>query len=128
GVLIGIAAAIKLTPLVLLLYFLVRKEYRAAIWLIGTTVALTVVGFIVSWTGSLHYWFGSSGGARAISASAYFTNQTIDGMLTRWALPHPVQSGLWLLLSLALAGFAAVGIRRATRMGDTALAVMIAGA
>ncbi|HEY4455240.1 MAG TPA: glycosyltransferase 87 family protein [Pseudonocardiaceae bacterium] len=128
GILIGIAAAIKLTPLVLLLYFLVRKEYRSAIWMAATAAALSVAGFIVSWTGSLHYWFGSSGGARAISASAYFTNQTIDGMLTRWALPHPVQSALWLLLSLVLVGFAAVGIRRATRMGDTALAVVIAGA
>jgi alpha-1,2-mannosyltransferase len=128
GVLIGIAAAIKLTPLVVLLYFLVRKEYRSAIWMAGTAAVLTVIGFVVSWTGSLHYWFGSSGGARAISASAYFTNQTIDGMLTRWALPHLVQSGLWLLLSLALAAIAAIGIRRATRIGDTALAVVIIGA
>lgn len=128
GILIGIAAAIKLTPLVLLLYFLVRKEYRSAIWTIVTAAALSVVGFLVSWTDSLHYWFGSSGGARAISASAYFTNQTIDGMLTRWALPHPVQTAVWVLLSLALTAFAAVGIRRATHMGDTALAVMIVGA
>ena len=128
GVLIGIAAAIKLTPAVFLLYFLLRKDFRAALWTIATAAALTVLGFLLSWTDSMHYWFGSSGGAREIGASGYFTNQTIDGMLTRWALPPAVQSGLWVVASLALVCVAAVGIRRARRMGDTALAVVITGA
>jgi alpha-1,2-mannosyltransferase len=125
GIPIGIAAAIKLTPAVFLLYFLLRKDFRAAIWMTATALALTTFGFVVSWSDSVRFWFGSSGGARSISATPYYTNQTIDAVLSRWGVPHPAQTVLWLLGSALLVGFAAAGIRRASRMGDTALAVMV---
>jgi alpha-1,2-mannosyltransferase len=124
GVLIGIAAAVKLTPAVFLLYFLLRKDFRAAMWMTATAMAATAVGFVVSWSGSLRYWFGS-GGARSISGSTYATNQTIDGLLARWGLPDPPRTALWLFCSALLVVVAAAGIRRATRLGDTALAVVI---
>lgn len=127
GVLIGIAAAVKLTPAVFLLYFLVRKDFRAAIWMTATAAACTVFGFVVSWSGSVQYWFGSSGGARTIGASAYYSNQTLDALLSRWALPSSVQTGLWLLGCAVLTCVAAIAIRRAGRMGDTVLAVVITG-
>jgi alpha-1,2-mannosyltransferase len=126
-VLIGIAAAVKLTPAVFLLYFLLRKDFRAAIWMTATAAACTVLGFVVSWSGSVQYWFGSSGGARTIGASGYYSNQTVDAVLSRWALPSSVQTGLWLLGSAVLTGLAAVAIRRAVRAGDTVLAVVITG-
>jgi hypothetical protein len=65
GVLIGIAAAVKLTPAVFLLYFLLRKDVRAAVRMTVTAVTATVLGFVVSWSGSLKYWFGSGRGRSA---------------------------------------------------------------
>ena len=125
GVLIGVAAAIKLTPAVFLVYFLLRKDYRSALRMTITAAVITLLGFAVSWSGSLKYWFGSSGGARSISGSAFFTNQTIAGALARWNWPHGVQTALWLTGSLLLLGVTALGIRRATRMADTPLALVV---
>jgi alpha-1,2-mannosyltransferase len=125
GVLIGVAAAIKLTPAVFVLYFLLRKDYRAALTATITGLAVTAVGFAVSWSGSLKYWFGSSGGMRGISGSAYVTNQTIAAALTRWALPKPTQTALWVLGSLVLLVLAVAAIRRAHRLGDTPLAMVV---
>jgi alpha-1,2-mannosyltransferase len=128
GVLIGIAAAIKLTPAVFLLYFLLRKDFRSAARLALTAAALTVLGFVVNWSGSLKYWFGSSGGARSVSGSAFFTNQTIDGALARLSLPHVEQTLLWLVLSALVLAFGAIGIRRAQRLGDAPLAMVVTAA
>jgi alpha-1,2-mannosyltransferase len=41
GVLTGIAAAIKLTPLVFLLYFLARRDLRGAVSLAGSFLVTT---------------------------------------------------------------------------------------
>ncbi|HWE88593.1 MAG TPA: glycosyltransferase 87 family protein [Pseudonocardiaceae bacterium] len=125
GVLIGVAAAIKLTPAVFVLYFLLRKDYRAAATATITGLAVTALGFAVSWSGSLKYWFGSSGGVRGISGSAYVTNQTLAATLTRWALPKPTQTALWVLGSVVLLVFAVAAIRRANRLGDTPLAMVV---
>lgn len=125
GLLIGIAAAIKLTPAVFLLYFLLRKDFRAAAWLAGSAAALTVLGFVVNWSGSLTYWFGASGGARSISGSAFFTNQTVDGFLARLSVHGFARTVLWLGLCAVLAGLAVLAIRRALRLGDVPLAVTV---
>ena len=125
GVLIGIAAAIKLTPAVFLVYFLVRRDYRSALRLAVTAGVLTLLGFAVSWSGSLKYWFGSTGGARSIGGSAYYTNQTVAGALARTTWPAGAQFGLWVLAGLLLLALTAVAIRRAVRAGDVPLAVVV---
>ncbi|OLT20730.1 hypothetical protein BJF78_09190 [Pseudonocardia sp. CNS-139] len=47
GLLVGIAAAVKLTPAAFVLYFLLRRDYRAAAVAAVTGVAATLVGFAV---------------------------------------------------------------------------------
>ena len=127
GVLVGVAAAVKLTPGVFVLYFLLRKDYRAAATAAVSALVATAVGFLISWRGSRQFWFGHSEGARTVSGSAYYSNQTLDGFLARLSLPHLEQSALWVSAVGVVLVVAAIGIRRAHTMGDRVLAMSLTG-
>ena len=58
GLLIGIAAAIKLTPAAFVLFFLLRRDVRAAVVTVVTAAVATGIGFVVDATSSARYWFG----------------------------------------------------------------------
>ncbi|MGW1679454.1 glycosyltransferase family 87 protein [Saccharopolyspora sp. NPDC002376] len=122
GLLIGIAAAIKLTPAAFLLFLLFRKEFRAAVTAVVTAAFGTLVGFALNYQASVEYWFGK-GPAHGVSGSAFHTNQSIMGGLARLELAPSVQNGLWLLLSLACAAVVAYAVRRT----EPALAVVANG-
>jgi alpha-1,2-mannosyltransferase len=56
GVAIGIAAGIKLTPLIFVVYFLLTRRIRAAVVSSVTFVATVLLGFLVVPGPSAHYW------------------------------------------------------------------------
>jgi alpha-1,2-mannosyltransferase len=123
GLLIGIAAAVKLTPAVFILYFLLRKDYRAACTATISGVAATAVGFLVSWSGSVRFWFGAAGGARSVSGSKYFANQSIDGFVGRLGLSRSAHTLLWLAGVSVILIIAVFAIRRAHALGNAPLAM-----
>jgi alpha-1,2-mannosyltransferase len=125
GLLIGIAAAIKLTPAVFLLFFLLRKDYRTSTTIVVSAAAASLIGFVASWSGSWLYWFGASGGARSISGTGFIGNQSIDGGLARWGLSKHDQNTWWLLLVAVALVFAVIGIVRAHRMSNAPLAMVV---
>jgi alpha-1,2-mannosyltransferase len=125
GLLIGITAAIKLTPAVFLLYFLIRRDLRTATVTIISGAIATAVGFAVLPRESVRYWFGGFAGAAGVSGSPYANNQTVQAALARLSLPPPVQSGLWLLIAAVVLVAAVVGIRRALRRSHDVLAIVI---
>ncbi|MGP4020327.1 glycosyltransferase family 87 protein [Saccharopolyspora sp. 5N708] len=111
GLLIGIAAAIKLTPVAFLLFFLFRKDFRAAVVVVVTAIIGTLAGFALNYQAAVEYWFGK-GPAHGVSGSAFHTNQSIMGGLARLELPSPAQHALWLVLSLACTAVVVFAIRR----------------
>jgi alpha-1,2-mannosyltransferase len=127
GMLVGIAAAVKLTPGVFLLYFLLRKDYRAAATAAVTWLAATAVGFGIAWHGSVEFWFGSGKGARQVGGSPYFSNQTVAGFLARLGLPHPLQHGVWLTVVCCVFVIAVAAVRRAHQLGEPGLAMAATG-
>ena len=118
----GIAAAVKLTPAVFLLFFLARKDFRASITLVVTAATSTLLGFLINAEASLDYWFGS-GPAGGVSGSAFHTNQSIMGGLVRLELPTSVEMALWLALCAPLTVLALRTIRRV----DAVLAMSVTG-
>jgi alpha-1,2-mannosyltransferase len=122
GLLIGIAAAIKLTPAAFLLFFLFRKDFRAAATAVVTAIIGTLAGFALNYQAAVEYWFGK-GPAHGVSGSAYHTNQSIMGGLARLELPVAAQNALWLVLALACAAVVAFAIGRT----EPALAVTANG-
>ena len=107
---VGLATAIKLTPALFILYFLVTRQWRVALTAGLTAVGVTAGTFLVAGHESVEY-FGSvlwdTGRIGAVDATA---NQSLAGLLAR-LYDSPVTPGLmWLAFALLLL---AVGLSRA---------------
>jgi alpha-1,2-mannosyltransferase len=111
GLLVGIAAAIKLTPAAFVLFFLLRGERRAAAVAVATAAAATALGFAVDASSSARYWFG--GPAAGVSGSVFYTNQTIQAVLARAEVPAVVAKAFWLVAAAALLALIVPVVRRA---------------
>jgi alpha-1,2-mannosyltransferase len=127
GALIGLAAAVKLTPAAFVLFFLVRRDARAACTAAGSFVAVTAIGFAVAWHDSVRYWtsivfqVGRAGSLQSAS------NQSILAVLARAGLdPHtPTGIATWLALSVVAAAVACRGIRQAFAASEDCLALSL---
>lgn len=111
GLLIGIAAAIKLTPAVFVLYFLLRRDFRAAATAVVAGAVATAVGFLVAPAESWRFWLDNP--VSGVSGSPFFTNQTFQAVLVRAGVDGLAGRVCWVLLSAALLALAVPVIRRA---------------
>ncbi|GAB3738197.1 glycosyltransferase 87 family protein [Amycolatopsis oliviviridis] len=100
GIGVGLAAAVKLTPMAFLLFFLVRKDFRGALTAMGTFLAASAVAFAVAPEASARYWFGGLAGASGISGTSFHTNQTLQAVLARFGAESA--KPWWLVLTGAL--------------------------
>ena len=87
GWLIGIAAAIKITPLAMLLYFLVRKEIKPIITAGISAIVATAIAAAVRWDVAWEYFTVNllsmgSGGEIGVQ-TAYQSNSSLKGFLER---------------------------------------------
>ncbi|OLZ50838.1 glycosyltransferase 87 family protein [Amycolatopsis keratiniphila] len=98
GIGVGLAAAVKLTPMAFLLFFLVRKDFRGALTAVGTFLAASAVAFAVAPEASARYWFGGFAGASGISGTSFHTNQTLQAVLTRFGVESAAKP-LWIVLT-----------------------------
>ena len=111
GLLVGIAAAIKLTPAAFVLFFLLRRDVRAAVVTVVTAAVATGIGFAVDPASSARYWFG--GPASGVSGSVFYTNQTIQAVLARAEVPALAAKAVWLVATVALLVLIVPVVRRA---------------
>jgi len=124
GLLLGLAIALKLTPAVFLLYFLLRRDGRAALTAIASFVVATLAGFLLAWQDSLEYWTATVRNTDRIGSAALNTNQNIAGALARLDLSRGVQFGLWTLACFAVLAVTVWGAQRALQAGEPVLALM----
>ncbi|WP_156755576.1 glycosyltransferase 87 family protein [Actinokineospora pegani] len=96
GLLVGIAIAVKLTPAVFLLYFLLRRDFRAAVVTCLSAAACTALAFVLAWQESLDFWFTGAGPTDRMAGSAIVTNQTVAGALARFGIDAPYDKMVWL--------------------------------
>jgi alpha-1,2-mannosyltransferase len=111
GLLIGIAAAIKLTPAAFVLYVLLRREYRAAAVAAASGALVTGLAFLVAPGPSWKFWLDNPAGG--VSGSPFFTNQTFQSVLVRAGVDGSLKTVLWLVLSVGVLALAVPAIRRA---------------
>ena len=86
GFLTGIAAGIKLVPLIFIPYLIVTRKFREAAMVIAGFVFTVLVGFAVIPKDSSKYWFGGlfyNGGRTGFTG--WLGNQSLDGLITRLA-------------------------------------------
>ncbi len=112
GVLLGIAIALKLTPAVFLLYFLMRRDIRAAVTAAGGFAAATALGFALAWRDSVQYWTATVADTGRIGTATWNTNQNASGALARLGLGETAHFAVWTLASVATLGLTVWAVRR----------------
>ena len=117
GILIGLAAAIKLTPLIFIPYFLVTRQWRAAIIACSTFVAATGIAFVVARHESVVYWSDKLFETSRVGDLATIQNKSVLGLLARWDLGGAAQALIWVAIGLAIVAVALWQARRQFRVG-----------
>ena len=118
GIGIGLAAGIKLVPLIFIPYLLLAGKFRQAAVAAGTFAATVVVGFLALPGPSASYWLtgyfmrpGRTGSVHSL------VNQSLLGMLARlYGTVGPAQAA-WLPLALGVAAAGLVGGAMLSRTG-----------
>jgi alpha-1,2-mannosyltransferase len=83
GVLVGLAAAVKLTPLVFVPYFLVTGQRRAALRATGAFLAAAALAAVVLPGDSVDFWTHAVFTTSRVGDVASAGNQSLNGMLLR---------------------------------------------
>jgi len=125
GIGVGIAAAVKLTPGVFLLFFLLRRDRRSAARAGLSFAACTSAAFALAPHDSLRYWTQIAYQPARIGGIAYAANQSILGTLARFGLSNPARAWLWLVLCLLVAALAVTGMRGALQTGHVTHALLL---
>lgn len=128
GVMVGAATAIKLTPGLFIVYFVVSRQWRLALWSAASAAGVTLASWVVMPHLSSEYWFHLSDlqnrvvtGAGSLANSS---NGSIQGMFDAgWAsAPSILVKGVTVIVALA-ALWAAVYVHRRGRSLEAALIV-----
>lgn len=118
GTLLGVAAAIKLSPLAMGLFFLVRRDLRAIVVAGVSAVACTVLAALVRWDATVEFFSTTLRGMGTESEfgvnTAYQSNSSIKGVIMRFFNSQELLDAhgtlvnvLWLVFSLLLIGLGA---------------------
>lgn len=127
GLGVGLAAAIKLTPLIFVAYLLVTRQLKAAAVALATFAATALVGFAVLPRDSAKYWGGAFIESSRVGNADSTGNQSIAGLLARTAHAHTAPTLPWIALSGLVTVAGLLLARWAHRQGEELLAVTIVG-
>ncbi len=124
GIGVGIAAAIKLTPAIFIVFFLLARRTKAALIAAGTFILCGLIGFGVAPHASTLYWEHLSHDTKRVGAP-YISNQSPYGTAIRIAEGQGHIGAWWIVVPLAFAVIgltvAAILARRQDWLGATAV-------
>jgi len=123
GIGIGLAAAIKLTPGVFLVYLLLSGRWRAAMVSAATAVGATLLAAIVAPDASRTYFTELLWDTSRIGDLGYVSNQSLLGLVTRHAEGG---RGIWLCLVIMVLIIWGYGLRRADLLTGFAMTGVVA--
>ena len=123
GLLVGIAAGIKLTPLVFGLYFLMRKDWRGLANMAVGFAGTVLLGWLLRPAESLQFWLEILPDTSRIGGAGYVDNLSIKGALLHFGVSHDAVTLPWIVLSLATVVLAAVLVRAASAQGARVIAI-----
>jgi len=110
---IGLAAAVKLTPLIFIPYLLLIRRYRQAATAAGVFVATVVLGWAILPRDSRTYWAGGLVfNANRIVFLGTRGNQSLRGVITRLAGSVTAGTAPWIVAAvlIVIAGLAAAAV------------------
>ncbi|MFJ5986840.1 glycosyltransferase 87 family protein [Lentzea sp. NPDC092896] len=89
GLLVGLAAAIKLTPAIFVLLFLSRRRWRPALTAVATFAACSLLAWVLAPGQSKQFWFHAMFDPERVGGLSYSANQSLRGLLFRLGAPEP---------------------------------------
>lgn len=98
GILVGLAVAIKLTPIVFFLLFLLRRDGRAMVIGGASFLLFTGIGFLAMPSASVEYWTSTLSQTDRIGDPGYAANQSVNGLLARFGVDSTLA---WFAVALA---------------------------
>ncbi|WP_406289848.1 glycosyltransferase 87 family protein [Embleya sp. NBC_00896] len=130
GIGVGVAAGLKLTPAIFIVYLLITRRFRAAGVATGAFAATVVVGLVTAPAASAYYWshiVSISGKVNDQLSVGTLNNQSVQGMFTRMLGEGGAATGLWLLVCLIVGALGLLAAARASLRGDELVGVVITG-
>ncbi|WP_285611324.1 glycosyltransferase 87 family protein [Actinokineospora globicatena] len=125
GVLIGIAAAVKLTPLIFIAHLALTRRWADAARAMATFVVLNLAAAVVLPLDTLWFWTKALIDGNDATTNSWIGNQSLNGIFQR--LTGEDRGALFLYATTAViaVGLAAVVVRRLYRQGDDLGALLV---
>ncbi|MFC9254429.1 glycosyltransferase 87 family protein, partial [Amycolatopsis thailandensis] len=111
GLLIGVAAAIKLTPAFFILFFLFRKDFRSAARVVAGFLGAGLLMFAFAPGASAKFWTDVLFDTSRIGDRGYVGNQSLRGMLARFGFGS-AEEIVWVLAAVVVVALTAFLIAR----------------
>jgi alpha-1,2-mannosyltransferase len=130
GLMVGLAAAIKVAPVVFFAYFLVTRRWRALAVSMATSVAAVALTWLLMPGDTIQYFRHTIFDIARIGGLAFASNQSLRGVIERNPALDSIRGVLWMTATVAVLALAVVAIEVSRRLGDTVgamLSVAIAG-
>lgn len=127
GVPVGLAMAVKLTPGVFVVHYLLARRWREAFTAIATAASVTLLAWAVMPESSFAFWGAALSDPARLGPNAGTSNQSIHGVLLRIGPDGTAGTVLWLVLLLVVGGFGFWLARRRWLAGDSIGEVAVLG-
>lgn len=125
GVLIGVAAAIKLTPLIFVPHLFFTGRWKDGLRALGTFVALEAVMFAVIPVDAARFWRDSATDPSRVGSVHWIFNQSLNGLVNRASALAPWSLAVAVGVAAVLAVPAVWLVVRLHRRGEDAGALLV---
>lgn len=124
GLLVGLAAAVKLTPAMFVLFFIVRRDWRSLAWSAVGFGAAVLLALGLAPTDSRLYWTSLVFQSTRIGQPSFAANESLYGILARLTSSAEVHGVLWPMLCSAVLAVGLYATYRARRAGEDVVAIL----
>ncbi|GAA1991940.1 glycosyltransferase 87 family protein [Terrabacter lapilli] len=125
GLLVGVAAGIKLTPAVFVIYFLLKRDWPSVARTTGSFALTVLIGSALSWSSSVSFWLGGFLGLGKFGAGAVVgtDNQSLLAAVLRVLGRPEVPLAAQAVLAICGVGLGTLAARRSLRRGGSSAQV-----
>ncbi|GAA4549014.1 glycosyltransferase 87 family protein [Amycolatopsis samaneae] len=125
GVLVGVAAAVKLTPLIFVPHLFFTGRWKDGLRALGTFVALEAVMFAVIPVDAARFWRDSATDPSRVGSVHWIFNQSLNGMVNRASQLAPWSLAVAVAIAAVLAVPAVWLVVRLHRRGESVAALLV---
>lgn len=123
GLLTGLVAGVKLTPLAMGLFFLAQRDWKAILWMGIGFFGSIAAGFFITAKGSVYFWTEALFTTSRVGNDADMYTVTLKAFSQRLGLSDQGASFAWIGLSLVTIVLGYLATRRLLASGEVVAAV-----